>query len=72
MSLREPDHLPNLPNYWDAPEPTVCMECDGSGEVDCGRDWQVMKCEHCSGTGYEPDEAFDPYVLSGFEPGDEL
>jgi len=28
-----------------------CMICDGSGEMDCGRGWQVVTCETCDGVG---------------------
>ncbi len=30
-----------------------CQECDGSGEIDSGRDFPpTMRCEACRGTGY--------------------
>ena len=38
----------------------VCMECDGTGEVDMGRDWQRTQCSECRGTSTpwtEDDEA---------------
>lgn len=29
----------------------TCGTCDGSGEMDCGRDWQTVTCETCNGVG---------------------
>lgn len=39
-----------------------CMECDGLGEVDCGRDWQRMSCTACNGTGFTPIQSRDDYL----------
>lgn len=68
MSFRDPDWLPTPAPFTgpDALFANPCMECDGSGEVDCGRDWQVMRCEACDGTGEEPEsvEDFD-YLVDG-------
>lgn len=38
-----------------------CMTCDGTGEVDCGRDWQRMSCDDCAGTGYAPRQSREDY-----------
>lgn len=28
-----------------------CRDCEGSGEMDCGRSWQVVTCDLCNGAG---------------------
>lgn len=67
MHSNEPHHMPAIaPDPQDAKFADDCTVCDGSGEVGCGRDWQVMRCEHCNGTGCEPEEmdGWDKYDIA--------
>jgi hypothetical protein len=64
VSLREPDHLPDMPpsgNSPDAPfsDATLCSVCSGTGkDAATGEHFGEMSdCWHCGGTGEEPDES---------------
>ena len=57
----EPKMSPELERFCTRPfpfsEPQICVECDGTGvNGDTGEgDWDMADCDHCGGSGYEPE-----------------
>jgi hypothetical protein len=63
VSLREPDHLPNLPPTGNSPDMLAnyaprCGVCSGTGkDAATGEHFgEMADCWNCNGTGDDPDE----------------
>lgn len=41
-----------------------CPECDGEGETECGECSAEHECEHCSGSGWNPELIDVPAFLA--------
>lgn len=45
---------PNAP--WNAKEPRECEDCEGTGEIEIGKNGITKECSFCNGTGEIEDD----------------